>query len=276
MSSLFSLLHALMVEYGFKPNRVMSQNFVVDDALVEKIVEFAGLEKSDVVLEVGCGTGFLTEKIMEHCKVIGVEKDPVLAEVLRKRFDSKNFVLVEGDFLKEKIPAFSKVVCFPPYSISSDFVLRLTESKFSSGVIVFQKDFAQKLMSFPGLKEYNATAVLTQYFFELEILIEAVSPKSFFPSPSVFSSVVKISSKKRFGKAKNDAQFKKFVKELFRFKNKNLSNALMKCFPFIEEELKLSEKKFKKTAKTYSLAEEKVVLLEVDELVDLFNEIVQK
>ncbi|MBN2127777.1 MAG: ribosomal RNA small subunit methyltransferase A [Candidatus Diapherotrites archaeon] len=268
-----SELNQLMISYRFKSKKQLSQNFLIDEKILEEIIALADLKSKDKVLEIGCGTGFLTKKLLEKSSVIGVEKDFQLIELLKKEFTDKKFTLIEGDFLKVKLPEFNKVVSLPPYHISSLILMKLMHYDFDYALIVFQKDFTEKLLAEPGFAEYTAITCLVNYFFEPEILIDYIPSNAFQPSPKTPSALIKLTKKHCFGKAKNDLKFIKFIKELFRFKNKNLANALHKAFPFISKELNLSKKKLDKIISSNELMQEKISLLEIDELVELFNEL---
>ena len=80
---LFKELQNQMHTYRFRPDRRIGQNFIIDGSVIEKMIIAAELKENDIVLEVGPGTGFLTEKLLKHCKVIAVELDDALAELLR-------------------------------------------------------------------------------------------------------------------------------------------------------------------------------------------------
>jgi len=270
--SLFNELQNLMVKHRFRANRKLSQNFVINKQLIEKIVELADLKASDVVLEIGSGTGFLTRALLKKSKVIAVEKDEKLCTVLKEELSQKNLTLVCGDFLKAKFFKYNKVVSLPPYSQSSAIIYKLLENQFELGVLVFQKEFAEKLVAFPGFEEYCALSVLTQYYFDSEI-IQTVSAGSFFPKPKGESAIIVFERCKEIQKVKDKKNFVFFVKTLFRFRNKNLSNALNKSKQFLLPVLSISSKEFDKRVSSIEMAEEKVDLLPVECFVETFNEI---
>jgi 16S rRNA (adenine1518-N6/adenine1519-N6)-dimethyltransferase len=271
MKKLLTELNSLMISYRFKPKKQLSQNFLINEKIIEKLIELAELNSKDKVLEIGCGTGFLSKKLIEKTNLIGIECDSQLIEVLEKEIKSSKFTLIKGDFLKTIIPKFNKVVSLPPYHISSLILLKLMEYEFDFALMVFQKDFAEKLLAEPGFSEFTATTCLVNYFFEPKILVEFISPTVFFPSPKTPSTIIKLISKKRFGKAKNDEKFIKFIKAIFRFKNKNLGNALNKAIPFLKE-INLNKEKINLIED--ELMQEKVNLLEINELIEVFNKLI--
>ncbi|MFH1257118.1 MAG: 16S rRNA (adenine(1518)-N(6)/adenine(1519)-N(6))-dimethyltransferase RsmA [Candidatus Diapherotrites archaeon] len=274
--ALFSELNNQMVKYHFKPSHKFAQNFIVNEKLLQEIVSAAQLTKKDRVLEIGAGTGFLTRELLKHAgKIIAVEKDALLCGLLEEEFKGeKKLEIIKGNFLFEKLPEFNKVVSLPPYSISSGIMLRLFELGFEKAVLVFQREFVEKLVAEPGFVEYNALSVLTTYFTEQKILEKSISPNSFYPKPNSFSSLVVLDAKKRFGSV-NDELFADFLKQLFRLKNKNLSKALAKCFPFWKKNLKIGKEEFLETANSLELAKEKVNRLECREFLEVFKQILQ-
>ncbi|AJF60014.1 MAG: ribosomal RNA small subunit methyltransferase A [Candidatus Diapherotrites archaeon] len=275
--SLFAELNNQMVNYHFRPNRKMAQCFIINGEVIHKMVSAAQLKESDKVLEVGAGTGFLTRELLKHSKVIAVELDETLAALLREQFaneiKSGKLKLVEGSILSVKVPKFNKVVALPPYTISSELAFWLLRHDFELAVVGFQREFARKMLSVEGFKEYNSLSVLVNYHFSGEVLIENLSPENFYPKPNSFSSLVVLRRKEPEIKVKDEEKFRRFLKELFRLKNKNLSNALQKSFPFLREELGLSEEKFREKCSKLKETEKKVCFFSAEEFAGIFNEL---
>lgn len=191
---------------------------MVDLELLKRIVGYAGLKESDIVLEIGAGTGNLTEWLVKKSKKIyALEKDPDMCDILRAKFDKKVAVL-EGDVIKLKFPKFDKCVSNVPYSISRKITVKLLKHKFKLGVLVYQKEFAKKLIAEPGTHEYKYVSALVQSVADIETL-EDVHPNSFEPVPNVRSSVVRIKPKKI---AK--PEYIEFIRDLFNYRNKKLKN----------------------------------------------------
>ena len=268
--TLFSELNTQMVRHGFRPNRKMGQNFVTDEALVQKLVNLAGLKEKDTVLEIGAGTGFLTRELQRHCKVIAVELDKKLCEVIERELPEKNLELVYGNYLELKLPRCNKIVSLPPYTISTKMIEKILSEKFEKAVMVLQREFAEKLVAEPGFTEYGFISVLTQYHCTPEI-VETVSPESFFPKSNSFSAIVKLEYGKRFGSAVDDVLFHKFIKAVFRYSNKNLANSLKCAFPFLKKELGIKKEAFKEKVASLEFRGEKTNTLSCKELVEAFN-----
>lgn len=270
--SLLSELHNLMAKYRFRPNKKISQHFVVSEQLIQRLVDLAGLKESDKVLEIGPGAGFLTRKLMKKCRTAAVEIDQGLCQLLEEELDCKNLHVLCGDFLKVELPEFNKVVSLPPYSQSSAIVRKLLEFDFELGVFVFQKEFAGRLVALPGFKEYCALSVLTQYAFEAKV-VQRVASNSFFPKPKGESCIVVLNTHNKFAHVKDRVMFSLFVKTLFRFRNKNLRNALDKSKQFLLPALKMDEAKFSEKTSDLQTLEKKVGLIPVQLFVKAFNQI---
>ena len=269
---LFDKLQNLMIKYRFRPNKKKAQHFVVNSGLVEKLVELAELKKDDCVLEIGPGTGFLTRALLKKCPVFAFELDEKLASLLEQELPKKNLKLFREDFLKAKLPKFTKVVSLPPYSQSAGIIYRLLEQDFELAVLVFQKEFVEKLTALPGFDEYSAITVLVQHFFESRFA-GRVSSTSFYPKPKGESAIVVMKARKSAKGVGDKALFTVFVKTVFRFRNKNLKNALDKGKQFLLPKMGLGENAFWERCKGLKKLDEKVKLLSVEDFVEAFEAI---
>ncbi len=195
------------------------------------MVNHAKLCDGDVVLDIGAGLGFLTRFLASKCKsVLAVEFDVRLAKVLREQLGGlANVQIMEGDILRVKIPEFNKVVSIPPYHISSRLLLWLFHKNFDYGVLVFQEEFADKLVASVGSDEYGWLAVFAYYYMDVELL-DDVPKWMFYPQPAVNSVVVLLKPKKpQPFTLKNEELFKRLVRSLFTQRNRKVRNAIS-CF----------------------------------------------
>jgi len=227
--ALFQRARRLLRLYKVFPKKRLGQNFVIDYALLERMISYASVNKDDIVLEVGAGLGFLTQLLSSACKkVIAVEIDPKLIKILRSELRNlDNVDIIVGDVLKISVPKFNKVVSTPPYSISSPLLFWLLERKFNCAVLTFQKELAERLTASVGTKDYGRLTVNTYYRAETELL-DYVSRNLFYPPPSVDSMVVRLKPREKPPFSIEDEElFFQLVRTLFNQRNKKVRNAVI-------------------------------------------------
>jgi len=264
----------LLRKHRIVPNRLLGQNFMVEPSIFPKLSDYASLDKADVVLDAGAGFGFLPRFFANKCKgVLAVEKDPRVAAVLREQLRGlANVTVIEGDVLKVAVPSFSKVVSIPPYQISSRLLLWLFDRGFDRAALVFQKEFAGRLMASVGSEDYGWLTVVTHYNAEVKLL-DAVPKSSFYPQPEVDSVIVRLTpwTATPF-EVKDKAFFGRMVRWFFTQRNKKLSNALV---PFIKSTLKVTKEDAEKVAGAFSFREKRVRELPPEAFGELANALVR-
>ncbi len=214
-------IYRLMLIHGFKPNSKFDQNFILDKNIILKLIETINPSKEETVLEIGPGLGFLTKKLLSNFKkVIAIEKDSLMVEILKKEITDKNLEIIHSDFLDVDLSKlnFDKIVGFIPYSISLKIIEKIIATK--PACFVVQKEFAEKLTAFEGFANYVSITVLAQTYSEVKI-IKNIKKSSFFPKPKVESSIILISPNNK----KNDLKFNQFIKNIFRYPNKDVTNS---------------------------------------------------
>ncbi len=183
------------------PVRFTGQHFTIDKIIIADAIRLAGINKKDVVIDIGAGGGFLTFHLLKHCReIIAIENDPDLVAHLRNRFKyTPNVKVIGCDFRRYTLPdAAFKVVANIPYGITSDILKSLmfkNAHHFQGGSLIMQKEAAQKLTS---QKVFNPLVVFYRTFFEIKFRHE-ISPASFMPPPKVSSALVSIARKKHNG-----------------------------------------------------------------------------
>jgi 16S rRNA (adenine1518-N6/adenine1519-N6)-dimethyltransferase len=225
----------ILKKYRIFPSKRLGQSFLIDKKVLKKIVEVADLSKNDSVLEVGPGIGNLTIELAKKVKkVIAVEKDEKMVEILKERLKEeriKNVEIVNEDILKF-LPSFKlrrsyKVVANIPYYLTSRLIRNLLEAKRRPKLIVLmiQKEVAQRICAKPP--KMNLLAVSVQFYAKPEI-VSFVSKNCFWPRPKVDSAIIKISNIKKQKPTKEEKLFFKIVRVGFSHPRKQLINNLSK------------------------------------------------
>jgi 16S rRNA (adenine1518-N6/adenine1519-N6)-dimethyltransferase len=227
--SLLERTKVLLRNYRSLPKKTFGQNFMIEPWVYDSMIDHASLTKSDTVLDIGAGLGFLTRLMAEKSKnIIAVEADQQLASILREQLSHiPNVKIVVGDVLKATVSEFNKIVSTPPYNISSRLLLWILNRHFDCAVLVLQKEFANRLVASVGNEEYGWLSVLTYYRAEVELLDEV--PKSvFYPPPKVDSVITRLVPRiGPFDIQMNGAGFKRFVQMLFTQRNRKIRNAVL-------------------------------------------------
>lgn len=223
----------------FRPNKRLGQHFLRDREVIRELIDLADFKKDDRILEVGPGLGALTIPLAGYVhEIIGVEKDSRLVETLEKNLLGSgitNVTLINDDILKvdlEKAVGLYKnkikVIGNLPYNISSPFLEKLMYRRdlVNKAVLMFQFEFANRLLASPGGKDYGAITILTQYHATVLPLLK-VSKDAFYPKPKVGSMVVVIDMQKPYPiRAEDEAGFKMVVKGAFAHRRKTVYNSL--------------------------------------------------
>ncbi|ETS62615.1 hypothetical protein PaG_03255 [Moesziomyces aphidis] len=174
------------------------QHILKNPLVAQGIVDKANLKPTDMVLEVGPGTGNLTVRILEKAKkTTVVEMDPRMAAELSKRVQGKpeqrKLDIMIGDFCKTELPYFDVCISNTPYQISSPLVFKLLSHRplFRCAILMFQREFALRLIARPGDNLWCRLSANVQLYSKVDHIMK-VSRNSFRPPPQVESSVVRI------------------------------------------------------------------------------------
>ena len=206
------------------------QHFLVDEHVLSRIIEYGRLNSSDTVLEIGAGYGNLTEKLaVKAGKVIAIEADAQLAASLNRW---KNVEVMIGDALKTEFPPFNKVISNLPYSISSPVTFKLLRCRFDLGILMYQHEFAKRMVALPNSKDYSRLSIAVQYYADIEIL-EVVPSSAFSTPPQVNSALVKLVPRPPPYKVKDEGFFMKFITAAFSQRRKKLRNAIINNAGFL-------------------------------------------
>lgn len=228
--SLSKITKDILNQNGIKLNKNLGQNYLIDKNKRDQIVNFGNISKDDVVLEIGTGIGTLTIELAKKArKVIAIEQDSKICEILARRLkDEKidNVELINDDALKVDFPPFNKIISNLPYQISSPITFKFLEYDFDLAVLMYQKEFADRMNGEVGSKNYSRLSAMLYFKCNVEKLTD-VSQESFIPKPQIDSSVVKLTPKENQISDEDFLTYSKFTKALFQHRNKKIRNALI-------------------------------------------------
>jgi 16S rRNA (adenine1518-N6/adenine1519-N6)-dimethyltransferase len=207
----------------------LGQNFLIDKEVAEREVNFAEISKDDVILEIGPGKGVITKLLASQAKkVIAIELDKNLINFLEKSMP-KNVELINDDAVKvdfDTLPKFNKIVSNLPFKISSPITFKILNYDFDLAVLIYQKEFANRLIAIPGSKDYSRLSVGVYYKARCKIL-ETVSKTCFKPQPKVDSCIIMLKPRKNppFSVIEEKLFFD-LIKNLFNHRRKKIKNIL--------------------------------------------------
>ena len=202
-----SEIKAMLAERGLRPRHALGQNFLIDHNLLAKLLNAANLKPGELILEVGPGTGTLTEALLaQGCRVLACEMDTNLASLLADRITSQGhaerFRLVQGDCLalgKRLNNAVAnaigdepfKLVANLPYNAATPLILTLLidHPRCSLIAATIQREVADRLTAKPATPDYGLLSILVQALATPHILAK-LDPACFWPRPKVTSAMV--------------------------------------------------------------------------------------
>ena len=228
--SLSKVTKDILNQNGIKLNKSLGQNYLIDKNKRDQIINFGNITKDDVVLEIGTGIGTLTIELAKKAqKVIAIEQDTKICDILAKRLkDEKidNVELINDDALKVDFPPFNKIISNLPYQISSPITFKFLDYDFDLAVLMYQKEFADRMNGEVGSKNYSRLSAMLYFKCDVEKLTD-VSCESFIPKPQIDSTVVKLTPKENKIPDDEFKTYSKFTKALFQHRNKKIRNALI-------------------------------------------------
>ncbi|TGC08347.1 16S rRNA (adenine(1518)-N(6)/adenine(1519)-N(6))-dimethyltransferase RsmA [Methanolobus halotolerans] len=222
------MVRDILRKYGIRGGN-HDQHFLVDEHMLDRIVNAADIQPDEVILEIGAGIGNLTERLMVHAKkVIAIERDPALVDVLMNRFGgTEKLEIIHADVLDVDFPKFDKVVSNLPYSISSEITFRLLKHEFSLGILMYQYEFAERMVARANSGDYSRLSVNTHYFADASIIMK-VPRGAFSPPPEVLSAVVKLVPRPSTFKVLDEKYFLEFVTAVFGQRRKKMRNSIIR------------------------------------------------
>lgn len=235
-----STTRQVLESHGLQAKYSLGQNFLVNDAVIKKIVELAELQPGDHVLEIGPGIGTLTMALLKNCAhVTSIERDPGLPPVLAHTLApwASKFTLIQKDALDLQLgdlllpglagcsayqaanpkqgsanfAAPNKLVANLPYAVAATVVLDYFQrfDFLESATVMVQKEVADRMAAQPGVKDYGAYTIKLRLFAEPAGRF-TVGPNNFYPAPRVDSAVIRLNRRPLLvdeqGKPTNDGK----------------------------------------------------------------------
>ena len=230
-----------------KPKKSLGQNFLIDEKILNQIVKNGNIKKNDIVLEIGPGTGKLTEKIIKRKpqKFIVVEKDKLLSDQLKIKF-GESVEIINEDILKcydkFKFDRPIKVFGNLPYNISTKILtsmikLENLDKLFSNFIFVFQKEVADRIVAKYNTKQYGRLSILSTWKMEKSKIFD-IPPNSFYPVPKVWSSLIKFVPKKNIVILKKPKNLEHVTNIFFNQKRKMIRKPMKQLFQDFENTAK--------------------------------------
>ena len=247
-----------------KPKKSLGQNFLIDDDVIDIITNLGNINKNSTILEIGPGTGNLTEKLISKKpkRLILVEKDKNLSKNLKTKFNG-NVEVINKDFLDLPITDLKcknlSIFGNLPYNVASEILVKIIKSNesfyYEKLVFMFQKEVAERIIAKQNTKNYSRISIISQWKLNIR-KIKDISPNSFYPRPKVQSSILEFFPKKNYTRF-NEIQNLEYITNIFfRFRRKMIKKPLRIIFEDINKisekfEINLNDRPQKLSPETY-------------------------
>ena len=222
-----------------KVKKSLGQNFLTDKNIIKSIVDIGFITDNDVILEVGPGTGNLTEFIFEKNpkQIYAIEKDYNLVNFLNKKFEGKVKIINEdilnfkiNDITNEKFIIYGNL----PYNISTQILTQwiVDQKQFGSIkklILMFQKEVANRIIAKINSKNYGRLSIISNWKLNIKKEFD-INPKSFFPKPKVDSTLLSFIPKRKYYNINNPENLEKITKIFFNQRRKMIKNPLKQIF----------------------------------------------
>ena len=222
-----------------KAKKSLGQNFLIDKNIISKIVNTGNINNNDVILEVGPGTGNLTESILKKNpkKIFVIEKDKNLTNFLKKKFKDK-ITVINDDILKvsENLIFNDELIVFGnlPYNISTQILTKwiINNSKkkwYKSLILMFQKEVADRILAKTDGKNYGRLSIISNWKLKIE-KITNISSSCFYPKPKVESTLLKFTPKNKYFEIKNSKSLETVTRIFFNQRRKKIKKPFNQIF----------------------------------------------
>lgn len=212
------------------PKKSLSQNFLIEKSILEKIARIASVQPGDHILEIGPGPGCLTKTLLEKgAHVDAVEIDQRFCLMLESIIDSEKFSLYQADFLEFLCQKKQKVVANIPYHLTSPIIEKLALHKdlFSECYLTVAEDLAKRICAKKNERNNSSFSLFVQYYFDPKI--ECIIPKNaFYPRPKIDSAVISLKRHHRYS-LKNPEKLFQVIQKAFQKRRKMLRGIFKEC-----------------------------------------------
>lgn len=227
----------ILRRYGVRPKRRFGQNFLIDPQAILKVIDLAGIEGTDTVVEIGSGAGALTGRLADLAAAVhAVEVDTTLAVLLKQEFSGRNVIVHPTDIRKFEFDRLAEIAGAPlvvvgniPYYLTTDILFTMLKfgRYITRATLMVQKEYAQRLLAEPGDKDYGALTVAIRFRAEVDSLMH-LEPEVFYPSPQVSSTLIRLVPRRVPPvRVPDDTLFQGIVRAAFSTRRKTLLNALL-------------------------------------------------
>ncbi len=227
-AELFAFLNSL----GIAPKKSLSQNFLLDRNILEKIVKTAEVEEGDFVLEIGPGPGSLTEILLEKkAHVLAVERDDILAKaLLRLQTEDNRLTVINEDILQFELPKGKKykVIANLPYHIATPITTRFAKDweSITSLTLMVQEEVARRMTAEPRTEHFGSLSLYLSFYTDPKYGFK-VSRNCFYPKPKVESAIVHFKPKKPI-EIEDEEAFFALIRSTFQKRRKQLKSQIPK------------------------------------------------
>ncbi len=221
------------------PKKSLGQNFLIDQNTINKICEAGNINEKDSVLEIGPGTGKLSEIILSRTpqKFHVIEKDKRLIENLKKKFKN-DVVVINEDILKYNLKNLSdkNLIVFGnlPYNISTQILTKFIKYNeidflYKKLVFMFQKEVADRILADDNTKNYGRLSIFSSWKLNIKKIMD-IDASCFYPKPKVLSSLLIFEPKSNFVEFKNSKNLEYITNIFFNQKRKMIKKPLSILF----------------------------------------------
>tara|TARA_B100000965_G_C19448258_1_gene694005 strand:- start:162 stop:953 length:792 start_codon:yes stop_codon:yes gene_type:complete len=222
-----------------KPKKSLGQNFLIDKNIINKIINATSITSDNHILEIGPGTGNLTEFIIKKNpeKIFVIEKDKKLVNLLHNKFKNQIKILNEDILnVSENLISKEKLIVFGnlPFNISTQILSKwittaYKKTWYKNFILMFQKEVADRILAKTDSKKYGRLTILSNWKLNVEKIID-INPSCFLPKPKIKSTLLKFTPKNEFYKFDNPKNLEFITRIFFNQRRKKIKNPLKQIF----------------------------------------------